>query len=424
MKTDVVIIGGGLTALTAGILLNKGGKHTVIVSAGQSCVQFSSGSLEMLGEIKGSQVSNPIESIDFLPVSHPYSRIGKTNVKNYLDIVPALFKEAGISVNGSTARNHWRLSPIGEFKPAWLSFSDFPLIENTHNLPWGKVAMLNFRGYIDFYPSFLGRTLEKHGVKCFTAEFSIEAMDHLRKSASEMRATTMARVLTGNAIMELADALNTLSADADAIFMPAVVGLYDETPLRQLRELVKKPLFMVPTMPASVPGVRAQIRLREHYEQTGGTYLLGDTVTGGKFSGNRLENVETTNLGSTRLEADTFVLASGSFFSYGMEVLPGHIRESIFGLDTNAPASRSEWFDRDLFAEQPYMAYGVTTDNNFLTSLNGATINNLYAAGAILGGYNPMREGSGGGVALATAIAVARKIMKERRVENETKIST
>lgn len=421
MKADIVIIGGGLTALTAGIMLHKAGKRTVIVSAGQSCVQFSSGSFEMLGEMDGKAIINdPIKAMEGLSESHPYRRIGAQKVKQYLDSVPSFMAEAGISLEGSTERNHWRLTPIGEFKPAWLSFSDYPLIDNPESLGWHTVALLNFKGYIDFYPSFLARGLEKLGVKCISAQFTIEAMDHLRKSASEMRATTMARVLHGEAITEMAEALNTLSADADVILMPAVVGLYSEEPLKQLRSLVKKPLFMVPTMPASVPGVRAQMCLRDYYEKLGGTYLLGDTVTDGVFgSKGNLQYINTANMGSTKLEANDFILASGSFFSYGLEALPQRIRETIFDLDTNAPLNRDEWFDRDLFSRQPYMEYGVMTDDNFHTSLNGVTIENLYAAGAVLGGYNPMHEGSGAGVALATAMAVSHEILNKNRKEGE-----
>lgn len=414
MKADVVIIGGGLTALTAGILLHKAGKRTIIVSAGQSCVQFSSGSLEMLGEVDGQTVTNPAEALNRLPASHPYSKIGAEAVKKYLDSVPALFKEAGITVQGATEENHLRLTPIGELKPAWLSFSDYPLISMTDIPGWKSAALLNFKGYIDFYPSFLARGLESYGVRCFCADFSISAMDHLRKSASEMRATTMARVLDGEALVELADALNTLSADADVILMPAVVGLYSEEPLRKLRGMVKKPLLMVPTMPASVPGVRAQMCLRDYYEKCGGVYLLGDTVVSGSISNGKLEYVKTANLGDTRLEADEFILATGSFFSYGLEVLPDRIRETIFNLDTDVPDQRDKWFDRDFLHSQPYMTYGVKTDNHFRTFLAGTPVTNLRAAGAILGGYNPMREGSGGGVALATAMAVTDEILKRK----------
>lgn len=412
MRADVVIIGGGLSALTAGITLCKAGRRVIIVSAGQSCVQFSSGSLELLGDVDGKVVENPLRMVERLNGSHPYKRIGEKLVRRYATEVIGMLKDCGISVQGGAERNHWRITPIGEFKPAWLSFGDYAAIENPEDLSWRKVALLNFKGYIDFYPSFLARSLGARGIECLIDEFTISAMDNLRKSASEMRATTMARVLVGGAIEELADVVNEKMGDADVVLMPAVVGLYDEKPLKRLRELVRRPLYMVPTMPASVPGVRAQMCMRDYFESMGGVYLLGDTVVYGAFTQNRLDYILTANLGDTRLEGEDYILATGSFFSNGLEALPDRIRETVFGLDTNATERRSDWFAADLFQPQPYMTYGVATDEKFHPMLKGEVIENMYASGAVLGGYNPMREGSGGGVAVTTAMAVANEILK------------
>ena len=41
------------------------------------------------------------------------------------------------------------------------------------------------------------------------------------------------------------------------------------------------------------------------------------------------------------------------------------------------------------------------------------TITNLYAAGAVLGGYNPLQEGCGAGVSLVTAMYAAEQILAQ-----------
>ena len=60
MNFDTIIIGGGLTGLTAAIASAERGERTAIISAGQSALHFSSGSFELLGAIDGTPVTNPV----------------------------------------------------------------------------------------------------------------------------------------------------------------------------------------------------------------------------------------------------------------------------------------------------------------------------------------------------------------------------
>lgn len=120
MRYDVVIIGGGLSALVCGITLQKAGKQCLIVSAGQSALHFFSGSFELLA------TEEPLaEAVAALPSTHPYQKIGPENVMRLAQQVPALFAEFGYSLRGDGVRNHTRLTPLGVQKPAWLTVEDF-----------------------------------------------------------------------------------------------------------------------------------------------------------------------------------------------------------------------------------------------------------------------------------------------------------
>ena len=65
------------------------------------------------------------------------------------------------------------------------------------------------------------------------------------------------------------------------------------------------------------------------------------------------------------------------------------------------------------------MQFGVITDRDFHVNFKGVASQNVYATGAILGGTNPIREGSGGGVAILSALQVARQILASSPVSSK-----
>lgn len=405
MRYETIIIGGGLSGLLSGISLAERGKKVAIISAGQSALHFSSGSFELY-----DGAENPLEGIAALSDQHPYKKIGVEAVSLYADSVKDIFMRAGIKCSGDKSRNHYRITPIGMIKSAWLTLDDYAILDSAETLPWRRVALVNFDGYLDFYPKFLESCFAKRGVDCNVFSLTLKEFEHLRESATEMRATNIARVMTGEILNKISQELKFHIGDAEAIFMPAVFGMFNDDAVNTLRSLVRVPLYLVPTMPASVPGVRTQIQLKNYFQKLGGVYLLGDNVTGGVMRSGRLCSITTMNHGDMEFAADNFVLATGSFFSHGLIASQERIYEPVFGLDVVADEHRSEWYDKDLYAHQPYMGYGVSTDNKLHCLLGNEPISNLYAVGSVLSSQNPISQGTGGGVAITTALFVADQI--------------
>jgi glycerol-3-phosphate dehydrogenase subunit B len=142
--------------------------------------------------------------------------------------------------------------------------------------------------------------------------------------------------------------------------------------------------------------------------------MLGDTVREGVFDGDRLAGIRTVNHGDTCFKADNFILASGSFFSKGLVSDINGVREPVFGLDVDSISERPQWYRKDMFETQPYMSFGVATDEGFHASRNGQQVENLYATGSVLSSCHSMKEGSGAGVAILTALHVADTILKNK----------
>mgnify|MGYP000826166837 CR=1 FL=1 len=96
-----------------------------------------------------------------------------------------------------------------------------------------------------------------------------------------------------------------------------------------------------------------------------------------------------------------------------LTALSDGVSEPVFSLDVEAAGRRADWFDKDLFRPQPFMKFGVATDAGFRALRGGRPVENMRVAGAILSGADSVAEGSGAGVALATAMAAANAILKD-----------
>ena len=149
--------------------------------------------------------------------------------------VPRLFESIEVPVHGNPERNHYRLTPMGYMKPTWLTLDDYVMFETPDRIPWKKVALVNVRGYLDFYPRFLAYGLERRGAECVTANVDIPQLGRLRQSTTEMRATNMARFLREDAVDDLASAINKVSSGCDAVIFPAILGMYSMEPVNRLR---------------------------------------------------------------------------------------------------------------------------------------------------------------------------------------------
>lgn len=141
--------------------------------------------------------------------------------------------------------------------------------------------------------------------------------------------------------------------------------------------------------------------------------MPGDSVISVRRDGERITQLFTRNHGDIPVQAEQFVLATGSFFSNGLASDIDHIYEPLLNLNLTETLPRREWTSADLFARQRYLEAGVATDAYLHPADAHGTITNLYAARAVLGGYNPLQEGCGAGVSLVTAMYAAEQILAQ-----------
>ena len=416
MRFDSLIIGGGLAGLVCGIRLAEAGLRCAIISRGQSALHFSSGSLDLLAELPdGSSVTSPLNALETLKQQapeHPYSLMGAENVRRFAAQSEALLARCHLTFQGSYQQNHQRITPLGTQRATWLSPDEIP----TAPLGWRRITVVGIAGFLDFQPELVAGSLAENNIAVRTAELTLPALDTLRNNPSEFRAANIARLLDMPEQQRLLiEELKTLAINTDALFLPACLGSEDTQAWQTISRQLPCPLRLLPTLPPSVLGIRMSQQLRRRFQQLGGLMMPGDAVLRTQIDQQKVSAIFTRNHAEVPLRANNVILASGSFFSKGLEAKFSGIREPIFGLDIRAPERREAWCKEDFFSPQPYLQAGVVVDEHFQPRLNGQRIENLYAIGAILAGYDPIQQGCGAGVSMMGALHVAQQILDDQR---------
>ena len=436
MKFDVVLIGGGLSALVCGIKLQKAGKKCLMVSAGQNALHFSSGAFGLLGKLPdGTDVTDPLSAMESLPSEHPYSKIGKQRLSEYVASAPGFFSECGValhtvspaaelveatdaspvtsvgSVTGSL-RNGYRITALGTLKPAWLAMDEVTLLASKDEKIGEKALIVNFTGFLDFNTRFIAEGLEKRGTACRVESVKLDEVETLRKNPAEMRSVNIARVMNHESSWkQFGRKVQELLKGEDVVILPEVFGFENPVIMQWLKEMIPARVIFIGTTPPSVPGIRTQRLLKKAFEDAGGTFLMGDEAIDPTFDGDKVAAVRTANLGRINIEADNFVLASGNLFGKGLVASPDKVTEPVFGLDVDYPAERKDWYDENFFVRQNYTGFGVKTNGDFQPLRDGKVVPNLYVVGSEAGGCNSLAEGCGAGVAIMTAFSAADRIL-------------
>ena len=229
--------------------------------------------------------------------------------------------------------------------------------------------------------------------------------------AGETRARTIALV-------------KPLLGDARAVGFPAVLGLGRSREVHAAFEAeLGVPVFEIPTMPTSVPGLRLLGALETAVSARGVRRRQQATVRALSFVGDETANLELEGTaageGGERVRARAVVFATGRFSGRGLTADRDGVRESILGLPVQQPASREAWHQREFLDPSGHAINraGLSVDDAWrpLDAGGKPAWPRLYAIGSILAHQDWMRSKCGAGLAIATAWAATEQVVRALR---------
>lgn len=417
---DVAVIGAGLAGMAAAVLAGNRGLRTVqIGNAG--ALLFSSGMFDLMGvhpvEVLRSW-SDPWAAMAAVAhdiPDHPYAKMKAVALREaFLEIWHAL-DAVGLAYNRPGDCNIEVVTSLGTIKntyclPQTMATGATALAERTPTL------LVDFEGLREYSARGIAATLASRwpGLRTLRLAYPPAGV------AGETYAAHIARSLevTENRA-QLVELIQPHLKEARAVGLPAVLGLSRTAVIAsEMSRDLGMPVFEIPTMPTSVPGLRLKDALERAVAARHVRRIVQSRVTEVTANADTFELCLDAGRSTTpSVRAKNLVLATGRFMGGGLVADRNAIREPLMNLPVAQPASRAAWHSKDLLDAKGHAVNraGLEVDEHFRPrDAAGKTVHpRLFAIGAILGHQDWTRMKCGAGVAIGSAAAAVTTLERD-----------
>jgi glycerol-3-phosphate dehydrogenase subunit B len=420
-QVDLTIIGAGLAGMAAAAFaVNRGFSAAIVGSLGEAW--FTSGLIDLMGVHPvdtGNTWRDPWSAVNAVRADiprHPYACLSNEEIKAALNEFYAFLNDAGLPYRCREDQNSKLITAFGSIK-------------TTHGVPqtmWHGVTALSRKS-----PCLI---VDIQGLKGFSARLIAE---RLKPDWPDLHPLSLPPIYDDQAHeinplplannMEIAehrekfaDFIKPHVKDVEFVGLPAVLGIHRaDRIVREFEERLGKPVFEIPAMPPSIPGIRLKETFVRALSEKGIRCLFQKQVLkvklspGGEFS----LDIGKTDL-ETQIESKGIVLATGRFLGGGLLADQAGIKETLFDLPVYQPDRRENWHAEDFLASagHPINQTGIETDAMArpLAANKRPAFEKLFAAGTILAHHDWVRMKCGSGLSVATAHHAVESYLKSR----------
>ncbi len=415
INSRLLVIGAGMAGMAASLFAARRGIDTVQVGL-SGTIPFASGLLDLLGvypAAAGQVLSDPWAGLARLrreTGAHPYARLSDRDIRAAWHQCLQFLADAGQPYVCEPQRNRRVVTAVGTVKttyaaPHTMAAADEVLSQQPPCL------LVDFKGLKGFSARQIAATLGAGWPGLDALRLPVPGMQ------GEMSPERLGRFLENrDRCCRLATDIRAHARDVRAVGLPAVVGIHrHRANFAAMQEIIDRPLFEIPTMLPSVPG----LRLREAFERQlprigvrAWYHHRALAVEGHDQMGFHVHIGSATE--GFRVRAKAVVLATGRFFGKGLRAERTAIREPLFDLPVHQPDRREQWHQKDLLHHDGHAINraGLAVDDCFrpVDFAGRRVMPRLFAVGSILAHQDWMREKCGSGLALASAYAAVRAV--------------
>jgi glycerol-3-phosphate dehydrogenase len=414
---DVLVIGGGFAGLITAWQASARGLKTSLITKGWGAPYWASGCIDIFGyqppEYRQA-VNSPRAFLEDFVLSHqihPYVSCGLVTVEEAITSFMELCEQAGYPYQGSLDANIVLPTALGTLRPTCLVPTTMAVGDASAHSP---MLIVGFDHFSDFYPAWIADNLNNQDILVQGVTLNLPSLSKQKYITSMVLAH---RFDDPEFRQEVIDAVKPKLGSAERVGFPAVLGL--QNPIEVINHLQSSlgiPVFEIPGLPPSIPGIRLQNVLIAAIQRYHGSVNSGMAVTKFSAEGRKIQAVWTEAAArQVPHQANVYILATGGVLGGGIQTSnDGYAHEAIFNLPVSFPELSSGWLNRDFLSAggHPIFQSGIRITRSFQPATEGGSpvYDNLYAAGNLLANCDPVRECSLEGIALASAFSAARQL--------------
>jgi glycerol-3-phosphate dehydrogenase subunit B len=408
VRYDVIVAGAGTAGLVAAVRAAQEGRRVLVLAKGAGATHLAPLTIDVLGYAPGLVASPAKDLKPFLAAhpDHPYARTGEAAIGDALGWFGRLMAER-YPYAGGLERNLMLPTALGARRPSALVPVTMAGGDLSSDQP---ICVVGLRQLKDFHAALVADNLTLGGVPARAVELDLET------DRVDMNAIGLARMFDRPEVRSLVAAQLALRLRAgERVAFPAVLGLrHAHTVWRDLAASLGRPVFEIPTVPPSVPGLRVDAILTDALRAAGGRIIVGSEVVAAEPDAQGVTVRAQAAAREVEHRAGWLVLATGGF-AEGSIMLDAdwQVRETLLGLPlAHVPGPGEARFVAEYFDEQPMARVGIAVDAGLRpVGPDGTRVHErVLVAGASIGGAVPWKEHSGEGISVTTGYHAAGEI--------------